>query len=178
MIDEILFTRDVPIAEAIELRLQATKKSIDAALYRLNSQRLARVLKNAVLGGTSVRLVLDRNKYMTTPATRGILADRRLPFRLSRGRKGRLTKMHHKFVILDGETVLTGSYNWTIESEEQNYEAMLIIRDPPIVRAFVQEFEELWAASAAVGKHLRPVIPATPRPNALGRRAKAGNQLL
>ena len=64
---------------------------------------------------------------MRTPATREILAGRRIPFRLSRGRKGRLSKMPHKFVILDGETVLTGSYNWTLESDEQNGENMLII---------------------------------------------------
>jgi len=74
-----------------------------------------------------VRLVLEHDKYMRTPATREILAGRRIPFRLSRGRKGRLSKMHRKFVILDGETVLTGSYNWTLESDEQNCENMLII---------------------------------------------------
>jgi phosphatidylserine/phosphatidylglycerophosphate/cardiolipin synthase-like enzyme len=152
MIDEILFTRAVSIAEAIERRLQATTKSIDAALYRLNSLRLAQALENAVLHGMSVRLVLDHHKYMRTPATRAILAGRRIPFRLSRGRKGRWSKMHHKFVILDGETVLTGSYNWTIESEEQNYENMFIIRDPSVVLPYAQEFEELWAASAPVGE--------------------------
>jgi phosphatidylserine/phosphatidylglycerophosphate/cardiolipin synthase-like enzyme len=153
MMNEILFTRDVSMAEAIELQIQSARISIDAALYRLNSARLAQALKHAVLVGTSVRLVLDRDKYRMTPATRRILADGRLPFRLSRGREGRLSKMHHKFVILDGKTVLTGSYNWTIESEEQNYEAMLIIQDPPIVRTFVQEFEKLWEGSTAVGTH-------------------------
>ena len=152
MIDEILFTRAVSVAEAIERRLQATTKSIDAALYRLNSLRLAQALENAVLHGMSVRLVLDRYKYMRTPATRAILAGRRIPFRLSRGRKGRWSKMHHKFVILDRKAVVTGSYNWTVESEEQNYENVLIIRDPSVVLPYAVEFEELWAASAPVGE--------------------------
>jgi phosphatidylserine/phosphatidylglycerophosphate/cardiolipin synthase-like enzyme len=153
MRDEVFFTRAVSVAEAIERQLQATTRSIEAALYRLNSQRLAQVLENTLLRGARLRLLLDYNKYMSTPATRAVLTAHRLPFHLSRGRKGRWSKMHHKFVILDGETVLTGSYNWTIESEEHNYEAMLIIRDPPIVRSFLQEFEDLWAASTAVEEH-------------------------
>jgi phosphatidylserine/phosphatidylglycerophosphate/cardiolipin synthase-like enzyme len=52
--------------------------------------------------------------------------------------------MHHKFVILDGAAVLTGSYNWTTESEEQNYENLVILSDPAQVRTFQEEFEELW----------------------------------
>jgi phosphatidylserine/phosphatidylglycerophosphate/cardiolipin synthase-like enzyme len=75
----------------------------------------------------SLRLVLEQDRYMRTPATREILAGRRIPFRLSRGRKGRSSKMPHKFGILDGETALTGSYNWTLESDEQNCENMPII---------------------------------------------------
>jgi phosphatidylserine/phosphatidylglycerophosphate/cardiolipin synthase-like enzyme len=149
MTDEILFTRAASIADRIERELQATTQSIEAALYRLNSQRLIQAFENAALRGTRVRLVLDHDKYMRTPASRAMLASRRILFRLSRGRQGRWSKMHHKFAILDSGTVLTGSYNWTIESEEDNYEALLIIRKPSIVQAFVQEFEELWRASAA-----------------------------
>ena len=146
MVDAILFTRDVSVAEVIERQLQAAKKSIDAALYRLDSPRLARALEIAVLGGLSVRLVLDHNKYVSTPATRELLADHHLSFRLSAGPGGRFRKMHHKFVILDGQVVLTGSYNWTIESEEQNYENLLIVRHPSVVLPYAREFEELWTS--------------------------------
>ena len=57
--------------------------------------------------------------------------------------------MHHKFVILDGQTVLTGSYNWTLESEELNYDNLAVLRDPQPAVFYRQEFEALW--SAAVG---------------------------
>lgn len=151
MTDEILFTRAASIAERIERELQAATRSIDAALYRLNSQPLMQALEGAALRGTDVRLVLDHDRYMRARESRALLASRRIPFRLSRGRQGRWSKMHHKFAILDAATVLTGSYNWTIESEVHNYEALLIIRKASLVRSFVQEFEELWRASAAVG---------------------------
>jgi phosphatidylserine/phosphatidylglycerophosphate/cardiolipin synthase-like enzyme len=56
--------------------------------------------------------------------------------------------MHHKFVILDQQTVVTGSYNWTHESEEENQENLLILRDEYSVEAYSQEFEALWAGAA------------------------------
>lgn len=156
MVDAILFTRDVSVAEVIEDQLQAAKKSIDAALYRLDSPRLARALETALLKGLNVRLVLDRNKYVSTAATRELLAGRHLSPRLSAGPQGRFRKMHHKFVILDGQVVLTGSYNWTIESEEQNYDNLLIIRHPSVVLPYVREFEELWASSEQWGEGRKP----------------------
>ena len=56
--------------------------------------------------------------------------------------------MHHKFVILDYQTVLTGSYNWTNESEDENQENLLVLRDAYSVGAYTQEFEALWAGAA------------------------------
>ena len=56
--------------------------------------------------------------------------------------------MHHKFALLDGRTALAGSYNWTVESEEQNYEALLILREPKLLEVLRQEFETLWAEAA------------------------------
>jgi phosphatidylserine/phosphatidylglycerophosphate/cardiolipin synthase-like enzyme len=53
--------------------------------------------------------------------------------------------MHHKFALLDNELVLTGSYNWTLASEEQNYENLLILRDPEHIKIYREEFEALWA---------------------------------
>ena len=37
--------------------------------------------------------------------------------------------MHHKFAILDGQTAITGSYNWTVESDEENFENLVILHD-------------------------------------------------
>ena len=55
--------------------------------------------------------------------------------------------MHHKFVILDQRTVLTGSYNWTFESEDENQENLVILADPYSVEAYTHEFEALWAGA-------------------------------
>ena len=142
---EAILTRGSSVAEAIERLIRQATTSVDAALYRFNNPRLTRALREAIGRGVSGRLVLDRNKYEESRTTQELFADRRIPFRLLYGRQGPGTKMHHKFAILDGRTVLTGSYNWTLESEEQNYEGLLILCEPEQVKIFQREFEALWA---------------------------------
>jgi phosphatidylserine/phosphatidylglycerophosphate/cardiolipin synthase-like enzyme len=52
--------------------------------------------------------------------------------------------MHHKFALLDRRTVLIGSYNWTLESEEQNFEGLVVLSDPEAVAVYQSEFAALW----------------------------------
>ena len=143
---EALFSRSGSMARVIERSIRAAKISIDVALYRLSHPRLVRALHDAPLRGVRVRIILDRKKYETTPATKKLLGKFPLPYRLNSGRAGRYAKMHHKFAVLDGGTALAGSYNWTPESEEQNYENLIILREPEQVKRFVKEFNALWSA--------------------------------
>ncbi len=142
---EIFLTRADSVAEVIERLIEVAAKSLDAALYRFTSPRLARALEDAGRRGVRIRVVLDRNKYEESSSTRELLSGGRIPFRLLFGRRGAGSKMHHKFAILDGCVALTGSYNWTLESEEQNFENLIILREPELVEAYRQEFEALWA---------------------------------
>ena len=34
--------------------------------------------------------------------------------------------MHHKFAIIDGKNLITGSFNWTMQAAMGNYENVLI----------------------------------------------------
>ena len=145
---EVILTRGSSVAESIERLIRQATTSVDAALYRFNNPRLTRALHEAIGRGVPVRLVLDRNKYEESRTTHELFADRRIPFRLLYGRQGPGTKMHHKFAILDARTVLSGSYNWTLESEEQNYEGLLILCEPEQVKIFQREFEALWAEAS------------------------------
>lgn len=50
--------------------------------------------------------------------------------------------LHHKFVIIDDNLLITGSYNWTRFSSK-NYENMVVIKDEEIIEQFKDEFNEL-----------------------------------
>jgi len=146
MDSQVIFTRSGSPAEVIERLIGSAVASVAAALYRLSNPRLAGALKEARQRGLSVRLVLnDNDHYEENQAARRTLKNYDIPFRIARGRAGDKSKMHHKFAVVDGRIALAGSYNWTLESEERNYENLILLREPLLVAPFVQEFDELWA---------------------------------
>jgi phosphatidylserine/phosphatidylglycerophosphate/cardiolipin synthase-like enzyme len=144
---QVFFTRSTSVAQVIERLIKTTKVTIDAALYRLSHPRLARALHDAAQRGVRVRVLLDSGKYEMTPATRELLAKFKIPYRLRSGRSGRWAKMHHKFAVLDRRVAMAGSYNWTLESEEENFEDLLVLREHHQVHEFGEEFEVLWATA-------------------------------
>ena len=48
--------------------------------------------------------------------------------------------LHHKFAVIDGKTVITGSYNW-YEASLSSDEVLLVVRDERIAGAFLGEAE-------------------------------------
>lgn len=55
-------------------------------------------------------------------------------------------KLHHKVAVIDGDTVVLGSYNWTRPANERNDENVVIIRHTGIAQLFTEAFDELWEA--------------------------------
>lgn len=52
--------------------------------------------------------------------------------------------MHHKVIIIDNKTVITGSYNPTKSGNTRNDENILIIHDEGIAEMFLEEFTRVW----------------------------------
>jgi len=57
---------------------------------------------------------------------------------------GNCYTMHHKVIIIDERTVITGSYNFTARAEETNDENLLIVDDPTLAGQFMEEFERVY----------------------------------
>jgi mitochondrial cardiolipin hydrolase len=92
--------------------------------------------------GVRVRLLLDLGKVREGSSPQTLLET--LSCRLLSGHTDGKSKMHHKFAVLDRQTALTGSYNWTMESEQDNFENLIILREAEVVEAYTREFESLW----------------------------------
>jgi phosphatidylserine/phosphatidylglycerophosphate/cardiolipin synthase-like enzyme len=52
--------------------------------------------------------------------------------------------MHHKVFIIDRETVIFGSFNFSDSANRRNDENILIVHDPVFASFFVEEFEAVW----------------------------------
>jgi cardiolipin hydrolase len=54
--------------------------------------------------------------------------------------------MHNKFVVIDGQVLITGSFNWTVAAAGRNQENLIFLQDADLSQAYIQEFDRLWAS--------------------------------
>ena len=54
--------------------------------------------------------------------------------------------MHHKYVVRDGESVWTGSLNWTDDSWSRQENVVVTIHSRDLASRFTKDFEQLWHA--------------------------------
>ena len=47
--------------------------------------------------------------------------------------------------IFDGRVLLTGSYNWSTNAEENSDENAVFIRNSPVIAAYQSNFNAMWS---------------------------------
>jgi phosphatidylserine/phosphatidylglycerophosphate/cardiolipin synthase-like enzyme len=128
---------------AVISQIKMAKKSIDVAIYSFTSRKIAKALIAAHKRGVKIRIVADEGSAISRNSVLPLLESAGIPVRYKRGSGGGL--MHNKYAIVDGEVVITGSFNWTVSAEKRNDENLLVIKGlPAIVKAYEKNFERLW----------------------------------
>jgi phosphatidylserine/phosphatidylglycerophosphate/cardiolipin synthase-like enzyme len=56
---------------------------------------------------------------------------------------------HNKVMIIDGETVISGSFNFTRSAEERNADDLLVIRDKTLAGRYIANWKVHWEHSEA-----------------------------
>lgn len=150
----------------IGLTLANGKKSVDLALFVFSEQRLANILEKPSQNGMPIRVLIDKNfayrSYsealdmmgVTYPEKCRVEPDNK-PWKKPISTVGvpNLAKgdlLHHKFAVLDGKTVITGSHNWSIAANHNNDETLLVIENPIVAAHFEQEFNRIYT-NASLG---------------------------
>ena len=52
--------------------------------------------------------------------------------------------MHHKVIILDDATVITGSFNFTGSADTANDDNIIVIHSPALAALYEQEFQKVY----------------------------------
>jgi phosphatidylserine/phosphatidylglycerophosphate/cardiolipin synthase-like enzyme len=55
------------------------------------------------------------------------------------------TLMHHKYAVIDGQRVWTGSMNWTEDSFTRQENCIVTLDSAEVASDYLRDFEELWA---------------------------------
>lgn len=132
----------------ISLIRQATS-TLDVAMCWFTDDSLGEAVIDACEHGVKVRVLLDgtQEKAQGGEYEKLVRAGIEVLVEHVAG------KMHHKFVVIDREIVVTGSYNWSSAADTDNLENIVVIECPEIAAAFTAEFDRIW-----------PVLKAGQRP--------------
>lgn len=152
------------VADRIVAFLAPARRSLELALYDVRlpgpvGDRVRDALVAAHARGVEVRLAYNTNAAdpEDSPPPRtdpGIIES--LPV-ATRAIPGQPDLMHHKYVVRDGEAVLTGSTNWTLDSWERQENVLLAVGDVGVANAFRADFDDLWALRHVDGSGADPV---------------------
>ncbi len=137
---QVFFSRvDNPQA-AIVQALDGAGQSVHIAMYYFTDAKLADAVVRAQQRGVQTYVYLDKSQVNQQYAQARYLAARGVPVRIS----SNSAIMHNKFAIIDGSTIITGSYNWTKSAYQRNDENLLIIHRPDVAECYKQRFADLW----------------------------------
>jgi len=138
---EVYFAPEDDIAARLMNLIQNTHETIYFLAYSFTSDVLGEAIRERAAAGVTVAGVLDADQATTNEGTEyEAFVQAGLDVRLD-GNKG---LMHHKVLILDGCTVVTGSYNFSRSAEEQNDENLLIIRHCALAEEYTREFWRIY----------------------------------
>lgn len=140
------------IAAKIASFLSPATRSLELALYdvHLESEHAAPIhaaLAEVLARKVQVRLVynVEFGKEIAVPRPPVLRPElvEALPVE-TRAIPGEPDLMHHKYIVRDGEAVLTGSTNWTDDSWSREENLIAIVNSKQLAARYRQNFEELW----------------------------------
>jgi phosphatidylserine/phosphatidylglycerophosphate/cardiolipin synthase-like enzyme len=142
------------MARRIAAFLEPARESLDMSLYDIRlpdepGDIVADALRAATERGVRVRIEYNAEHpedvfFPPPPKTKPELLEA-MPFPTC-GIPGIPDLMHHKYVVRDGESVWTGSMNWTTDSWTLQENVIVVAEGVPELAAeFTQNFEELWS---------------------------------
>jgi phosphatidylserine/phosphatidylglycerophosphate/cardiolipin synthase-like enzyme len=108
--------------------------------YSFTSDDLAEALLAAQARGVEVRGVMDKSQAANAGGEYERLLARGIEISLD----SEYGSMHHKVLIIDGEIVVTGSYNFSANAEKRNDENVLVIHSADLASKYLEEFWRLW----------------------------------
>ncbi|MDA8131185.1 MAG: phospholipase D-like domain-containing protein [Elusimicrobia bacterium] len=125
--------------------LDSARNRADIAVFSFYDEDIARAVMNAGKRGVKVRVLVDR--VQASQSDVGVmLVKAGIPFRWSLGFSGRGV-MHNKFAVLDRKLLITGSFNWSTNAQQNNFENVFYTTASSYAEAFSAQFEELFSAA-------------------------------
>jgi phosphatidylserine/phosphatidylglycerophosphate/cardiolipin synthase-like enzyme len=138
---QILFAPEDRIVAALAVALSSAQKSIQFMAFSFTLDDVAGVMQQKADVGVSIQGIFETTGSETqTSELRPLLCSG-----LEVKQDGNPFVLHHKVFIIDGKTVIAGSFNFSAGARDENDENLIIITDPDLALQFQEEFSRRWA---------------------------------
>jgi phosphatidylserine/phosphatidylglycerophosphate/cardiolipin synthase-like enzyme len=148
------FTPGQDCMGVIVTAIDGAKAEVLVQAYSFSAKPLISALGRAKARGVKVRVILDRaDERKPDSAGSRLIAKRILP-QVDTG----VASAHNKVMIIDRDTVITGSFNFTAAAQKNAENVLLIKGHPNIAAAYAKNWERRLAASRPYYGTMAPVL--------------------
>lgn len=121
-------------------RIEGAIKQLQICVFTISDDSITKSLLAAHRRKVMIKVITDNDKSLDQGSDIDQLARAGIAVKMD------ITSnhMHHKFMIADMHTLITGSYNWTLSAARYNHENILLTREANVIKSFSSEFDKLW----------------------------------
>ncbi len=135
---QVYFSPGGGCTEAIIKEIGKARREILVQAYSFTSAPIAKALLGAQHRGVMVIAILDKSQRKERYTSATFLANSAIPTYIDDIH----AIAHNKVMVIDGTTVITGSFNFTKAAEERNAENLLIMQSRDLARAYTDNWRK------------------------------------
>lgn len=133
----VFFSPSGGCTEAVVENLGKAKITVLVQAYSFTSAPIAKALVDAEKRGVKVQVILDKSNRTERYSSADFLLHEGVPTWID----AKHAIAHNKIMVIDGRTVLTGSFNFTKAAENNNAENLLVIQDSDLAAKYTANWK-------------------------------------
>ena len=134
---EVYFAPEDHVMDKVINAVSEADTSIHFMAYSFTDDGLANAMIADANRGVVIEGVFETTGADTQYSECGTLLKKGFDIRLD----GNPRTFHHKVIIIDGDTVILGSFNYSSNADTQNDENLLIVHDASLAAAYEQQYQ-------------------------------------
>ena len=127
------------VTDKLVAYVQGAKRSIRFMIFTYTSADLSNAMIARYQAGVNIQGVIE-DRGASNGALVPLLCAK-VPVKVD----GNKYTMHHKVIVIDESTVITGSFNFTKSADQENDDNVLVIHSADLARQYLQEYDRIWS---------------------------------
>lgn len=145
-VEALCFTPGGECTDVVVETIAKAQRQVLVQAYSFTSPEVVKALVDAKKHGLDVRAILDKSNFCKAgkddcenkgTVAANTLAIVKVPVLVDRAH----AIAHNKVMVIDGERVITGSFNFTRSAQERNAENLLVLRDKDLARRYAANWQ-------------------------------------